>query len=139
MTGRLTPRSFPRPLEAVVRRLRLLSVLPEAELELVRQLAVRRERYIAGDELVREGATLPHACFILSGWACRQRVLSDGRRQIFDFLLPGDGFGLNLRGEPELSSIAALTALETVDATQVLEAARQGLAPGLALALAALQ
>jgi CRP-like cAMP-binding protein len=30
------------------------------------------------------------ARLILSGWACELRVLPDGRRQIFDFLMPGD-------------------------------------------------
>jgi len=31
---------------------------------------------------------------LLSGWAFRYRTLSDGRRQIFNFLLPGDFIGL---------------------------------------------
>jgi CRP-like cAMP-binding protein len=28
--------------------------------------------------------------FIVSGWACQQRISADGRRQIFSILLPGD-------------------------------------------------
>lgn len=28
--------------------------------------------------------------FLISGWACRARILADGRRQIFSHLLPGD-------------------------------------------------
>jgi CRP-like cAMP-binding protein len=137
MTGRLTPRSVSRPLEAVVRRLRLLSALSDAELELLRNLGDRRERHIAGDELTTEGDYSGRPRFILSGWACRQRVLPDGRRQIFGFLLPGDGFGLNRRPGPELSTITAVTVLETVDAEPVLEAVQAGRAPGLARALAA--
>ena len=111
MTGRLTPRSVARPLDVVVRRLRALSTLSESELELLRSLGERRERHLAGEELVSEGGLSGRPRFIISGWASRQRVLPDGRRQIFSFLLPGDGIGLGRRASSELSGIAALTAL----------------------------
>ena len=48
----------------------------------------------AGHELITEGQPLNRSCLLLEGWAVRQRMLSDGRRQIFSFLLPGDGVGL---------------------------------------------
>lgn len=121
----------------VARRLRALGALSEGELELLRSLGERRERHFAGEELVAEGA-LARPRFIVSGWACRQRVLPDGRRQIFSFLLPGDGVGLARRLGPELASISCLTALETVDAEPVLEAVQSGRAPGLGRALAAM-
>jgi CRP-like cAMP-binding protein len=114
-----------------------LSTLSDAELDLLRNLGERRDRHLAGEELVIEGGLAGRPRFILSGWACRQRVLPDGRRQIFSFLLPGDGFGLSRRLGPELSTIAALTALETVDAEPVLDAIQAGKAPGLARAIAA--
>jgi CRP-like cAMP-binding protein len=139
MTGRLTPRSVARPLDVVVRRLRALSPLSDAELDLLRNLGERRERHVAGEELVIEGGLSSRPRFILSGWACRQRVLPDGRRQIFSFLLPGDGFGLSRRAGPELSTIGAVTALETVDAEPVLEAVQAGKAPGLARAVASIE
>lgn len=139
MTGRLAPRSVSRPLEVVVRRLRLLGAGSDTELELVRSLGERRERYVAGEELVTEGDVIVRPRFILSGWACRQRVLPDGRRQIFSFLLPGDGIGLDRRLSPELSTVTALTALETADADPVLDAVEAGRAPGLARALAAIE
>jgi len=70
---------------------------------------------------------------VVSGWASRQRVLPDGRRQIFSFILPGEPIGLGRRpSAPALGSIVALTALETVDAEPLLEAAVSGRAPGLA-------
>ena len=139
MTGRLTPRLASRPLDVVVRRLRALSALSEAEQELLRSLGERRERHSAGEELVAEGALTGRPRFILAGWACRQRVLPDGRRQIFSFLLPGDGLSLNRRVAPELSTLAALTALETVDADPALEAAQSGRAPGLSRAFAVVE
>jgi CRP-like cAMP-binding protein len=91
----------------VVRRLRLLSALSDAELELLRSLGDRRHRHAAGEELVTEGDPTDRPRFIVSGWACRQRVLPDGRRQIFNFLLPGDGLGLNRSLGAELSTVTA--------------------------------
>lgn len=137
MTGRYTPRIAPRPLEPVVRRLRTLAPLSEDDQALVRSLSDRRQRHAAGEELVAEGEAVGRPRFVVSGWACRQRVMADGRRQIFSFLLPGDtlGFGDN-PPSPSLTSVVALTALETVDAEPVAEAAASGRAPALAAALA---
>lgn len=137
MTGRFKPRMAPRPLDAVLRRMRTLVTLSEAEQQLLRNLSDRRERHAPGEELVTEGQTARRARFVVSGWACNQRVLSDGRRQIFGFLLPGDPFGVCERpAPPALASTVALTALETVDAEPLLEVAASGGAPGIARALA---
>ena len=139
MTDRFTPRSIGRPLEVVVRRMRALASLSEPELALLRSLGERRERHMAGDELAPEGGLLARPRFIVSGWGCRQRVLPDGRRQIFGFLIPGDGVGLGRRTGPELSAAAALTVMETVDAEPVLEAVQAGRAPALARAIAVIE
>jgi CRP-like cAMP-binding protein len=69
----------------------------------------------AGSELFTEGERLNRPCLLLEGWAARQRVLSDGRRQIFSFVLPGDGFGFS--GRPAGMSpgnVVALTAVTVV-------------------------
>ena len=42
------------------------------------------------EELAREGETPTHVKLIVSGFACRCRVLPDGRRQIISYLIPGD-------------------------------------------------
>lgn len=138
MASRLTPRSALRPIEATVRRLSALSRLSDAELELLRALGDRRDRRAAGEELVAEGERA-RPQFIVSGWACRQRVLPDGRRQIFSLLLPGDGFGLTSRPGTELASLHALTALEMVDAQPLQDALLAGRAPGVARALALIE
>jgi CRP-like cAMP-binding protein len=135
MTGRYTPRIAPRPLDAVVRRLRTLSPLSDEDQALIRSLGEKRERHAAGEELVAEGEASRRARFVVSGWACRQRVMPDGRRQIFGFLLPGDAIGIGDRPPaPALCAVSALTALETVDAEPLIEAAATGRSPALAAA-----
>jgi len=42
------------------------------------------------EDLVREGASASHIGLLLSGFAYACRVLSDGRRQIVSYLIPGD-------------------------------------------------
>jgi CRP-like cAMP-binding protein len=44
--------------------------------------------------LIREGQTNARLFTLLSGWAFRFKTLSDGRRQILSFLLPGDFIGV---------------------------------------------
>jgi CRP-like cAMP-binding protein len=66
----------------------------------------------AGTELVREGQALDAPMLLLEGWAVRQRILPDGQRQIFGFVLPGDPIGLCDR--PDGHAIAATMALTDV-------------------------
>jgi CRP-like cAMP-binding protein len=64
----------------------------------------------SGHELIAEGDHLNRPTLLLEGWAVRQRVLSDGRRQIISFILPGDGFGFCPRHDGvSLSSTVTLT------------------------------
>lgn len=135
MPGRFSAHLGMRPIEPIVRRMKSLASLSEGEVELIRGLGERRERQAPGEQLIAEGAAAPRPRFVVSGWACRQRLMPDGRRQIFSLLLPGDAFGFEPR--PALSGVVALTALEMVDASAVQDAVRRGAAPGLARALAA--
>lgn len=73
------------------------------------QEAVRKaEQLPAGAELIKEGDARRPTFALLSGWAGKLRVLADGRRQIFAFLVPGDPIGTSLCGQ-ELASTIALT------------------------------
>lgn len=138
MTGRFTPRLAGWPIDPIVRRLRALGTISETEEMLVRSLSDRRERHSPGEELIAEGQAGRRPRFVVAGWAARQRVLPDGRRQIFSLILPGDSLGLADRnGPPAFWSVVALTALEVVDAEPALDAAQDGRAPGLAQAFAA--
>ena len=60
--------------------------------------------------VIVEGANSAHLYTVLQGWAFRYKILEDGRRQILNYLLPGDLVGLqgSLMGEMQ-HSVEALT------------------------------
>jgi CRP-like cAMP-binding protein len=125
-------------LEAAIRRLAALAPLSEEEQDLVRALDGHYEVHAAGFELAPAGASPGKPMIIVEGWACRQRVLPDGRRQIFSFLTPGDGIGLRREARPlALAGAVALTRVTVVHAAALRAAAIES--PdrwrGLALAL----
>lgn len=63
----------------------------------------------AGETLVREGQSQARLFTLFSGWAFRYKTLSDGRRQILNFLLPGDLVGLQQEfGEVSTHGVEAL-------------------------------
>jgi CRP-like cAMP-binding protein len=122
----------------VLRRLNRFAPLSAAEIELVRGLGASRKRWRAGTMLLTEGRTAGPQ-FVLSGWAGSQRVLRDGRRQIFDFILAGESFGFGARAEThERQAVVSLTAVDTVDASAVLEASGAEPLSGLCRALRAM-
>lgn len=63
-----------------------------------------------GATILSEGSHSPHLYTVLSGWAFRFKSLPDGRRQILNYVLPGDLIGLqgSITGEME-HSVEALT------------------------------
>lgn len=65
-----------------------------------------------GATLLSEGSNSSHLYTMLSGWAFRYKLLPDGRRQILNYILPGDLVGLqgSVMGEME-HSIEALSTL----------------------------
>lgn len=138
MTGRISPNLAGPRINAIVRRLSSLATLSDAEQAVLLNLSARRERHRSGDELLVEGDFARRPRFVLSGWASTQRILADGRRQVFGFALPGDGIGVYPRMSPPAPlSVVAATAMETVDAEPFLECIRDGQSPGLLKAFSA--
>jgi CRP-like cAMP-binding protein len=67
----------------------------------------------AGAEIVRAGDESPELYTLYSGWAFRYKMLADGRRQILNFMLPGDLLGLQAAMfDTALHGIEALTDVE---------------------------
>lgn len=67
----------------------------------------------AGQEIIRIGDQGFRLYTLYSGWAFRFKVLPDGRRQILNFLLPGDLIGLQAAmSEAAQHGIEALTDVE---------------------------
>src|SRR5690349_2475563 len=54
--------------------------------------------FSAGSTIVEEGEAAQQLRMLVSGWAARVRVLSDGRRQVVRLLLPGDICALPVAG-----------------------------------------
>ena len=87
------------------------------------------ERYRSGTHLVPAGGTIireqnPNGKLftLYSGWAFRYKSLSDGRRQILNFLLPGDLIGL----QQEFSD-GAMHGIEAVTPASLCVFSRDGL------------
>jgi CRP-like cAMP-binding protein len=78
----------------------------------------------ARTELMRDGDTGPRPQVLLEGWACRQRLLADGRRQIIVVLLPGDLIGLDQRRRPlPFGLVSTLTPAQICEAGALRECA----------------
>jgi CRP-like cAMP-binding protein len=99
------------------RRLSSYVQLSPSEISLLQALPLTAQDVGVGVELISEGKLLDTPRLLLDGWACRFRMLPDGRRQIFDFILPGDLYGLCLRPQA-----VALTTAMTLTRTQIADA-----------------
>lgn len=64
------------------------------ELAAIDNLKKQHIKLSAGAEIIRAGEECPELYTLYSGWAFRFKTLPDGRRQILNFLLPGDLLGL---------------------------------------------
>jgi CRP-like cAMP-binding protein len=77
--------------------------------------SLKREHVVrqAGAEIVRPGEENAELYTLFAGWAFRYQELPDGRRQILNFLLPGDLVGLQAAlFEASQHGISALTRVE---------------------------
>lgn len=80
------------------------------ELEFVSRFKTGELSVDAGTTVLVEGSHSAHLYTVLSGWAFRYKLLSDGRRQILNYVMPGDLVGLqgSIMGEMQ-HSIEALS------------------------------
>ncbi|KQM24528.1 MULTISPECIES: Crp/Fnr family transcriptional regulator [unclassified Sphingomonas] len=74
-------------------RLLAFAELTDADRRALDVLLDQRQRIVAPRrDVVAEGEVPRFVHFVLDGWGCRYRQLSDGRRQLLSLLLPGDLF-----------------------------------------------
>ena len=68
--------------------------LPAEQLDAIESFRSGARTVEAGQAVIDEFRPSPQLFTVYSGWAFRYKTLSDGRRQILNFLLPGDLIGL---------------------------------------------
>ncbi|MCS0494007.1 Crp/Fnr family transcriptional regulator [Ancylobacter sp. MQZ15Z-1] len=75
----------------VTERLATLSAQPLADFAVLERLICQRAQEApAHADLVREGESSAGIRMMLGGWACRYKMLVNGRRQLLSFVLPGE-------------------------------------------------
>jgi CRP-like cAMP-binding protein len=99
-------------IDCPLRALPLFLPHTEEELALVQFLKRREITLSAGETLIHEGQTDTRLFTLLEGWAYRFKTLSDGRRQILNFLLAGDFIGV----QQKMSDAAAHGVVTLTDA-----------------------
>jgi CRP-like cAMP-binding protein len=77
-------------LSALINKLKPLGPLDDGDAAAIGALPMREQDVPAGMRIVREGERVDNCCILLSGYACRSKMTSDGRRQIVSFHIPGD-------------------------------------------------
>jgi CRP-like cAMP-binding protein len=111
------------PADPLVRRLSAFGSLGPAEIDLLRDAIQRPVAVASRFEVSTAAGKGRQALLLVSGWAARQRVLADGRRQIISFVLPGDFVSFSLHREPlRYASTVALTPAVVAEADMLLEA-----------------
>ena len=99
--------------ECALRACGLFKPITPEELNVINQIKRDHLSVPAGGEIVRAGDEAPELYTLYSGWAFRFKTLPDGRRQILNFLLPGDLLGLQAAMfDAALHGIEALTEVE---------------------------
>ena len=77
-------------LDQLIRRLETITSLSEDEKNAILALPVKVVELRADADIVREGDRPSQCCLLVEGFLCRYKVLSDGKRQIMAFYVPGD-------------------------------------------------
>lgn len=96
--------------EPFIRKLETVARLGDDDRELLRERCRRTVTLRAKEEIAQEGTDPRVVHLVLSGFACRYKILADGSRQIVAFLIPGDLCDLHVFILDELDhNIATLT------------------------------
>ncbi len=89
------PPAGPNPCDdCALRRLDAFLPASQDELATIQSFRIGSRQVAAGRAIIEEHRPSPELFTLYAGWAFRYKTLSDGRRQILSFLLPGDFIGL---------------------------------------------
>jgi CRP-like cAMP-binding protein len=80
--------------ECALRACGLFKPVSQNELAVINDIKREHLALPAGSEIIRAGQDSAQVYTLYAGWAFRFKMLPDGRRQILNFLLPGDLIGL---------------------------------------------
>ncbi|SFM32461.1 Crp/Fnr family transcriptional regulator [Methylobacterium pseudosasicola] len=102
--------------DALIRKLESFEELTDADCKALRALVPRVRQVGARKDLIREGDVPSNVNLILSGYACRYKVLPNGERQIISIFVPGDFCDLNVfildQMDHNISTISACQIVE---------------------------
>jgi CRP-like cAMP-binding protein len=84
------PASDAHAMNALIRKMENIATLSDEERQAILSLPVKTRLLPPRQDIVRDGDKPSQCCLLLSGWACRYRIVSEGKRQIFSFHVAGD-------------------------------------------------
>ena len=127
-------------MDLLVRRLAALSPLTDRERSLLLNWQPHSKCYMAGSEMPAAPDQVPRPRLIISGWACRERIMPNGRRQLLAILLPGDLIAgcVNQRAL-DLVEVVAISNVRVINVAGLLRAVEEhpdeytGIARGVSL------
>lgn len=109
------------------RKLSGFARLDDEDEALLNTISVRPRLYLKGEDVIGDGDVPDDVHLVLSGLACRYKLMADGERQITAYLIPGDFCDLHVAILDRMDhAIGALTE------TAVLDVPRQTIAALLA-------
>lgn len=74
----------------LIAKLRHFETFSEEEVAILDELCANPRPYRAKRDLIRAGERPEVVFLFVEGWACRYKILPDGKRQIVAYLIPGD-------------------------------------------------
>jgi CRP-like cAMP-binding protein len=123
--------------ECKLRDYGLFKAVTGEELASIQEIKSEHLEMAAGATIIGVGDEAPEVYTLYAGWAFRYKMLSDGRRQILAFLLPGDLLGLQAAMfDAALFGIEALTDVQLCVLPRKKVWALFGEMPGLAFDVA---
>ena len=100
----------------LIRKLESFSPFHASDLDLLTSIVVDPRTIGPHQDIIHEGAAPKDVHLILEGLACRYKILPDGSRQIFSYLVPGDFCDLHVFILEEMDhTIGTLSACKVVD------------------------